>query len=287
MKSSLLLLIVCLGTASSFLIGNKGPEWTSLKVTWGANPFSKDNFVEQPLTIDDAKKDGFEQISSGCDGKYLGQRFIKNKDIGLVLIYDVQGTIAGVQMGIPASMVTKKYYNFTDQPMFNRDTIAGTDAFILTAYFADPKTICQSGRNAQTLKTIGTATGLWLQNGTDPIQDSVAAPLDETSAAGTKWVKGACFPTMGVHYWYDNRLDSDCDVFFPSFLMYNKGKLTGFGWDVVGKYEYTKRTEFPPLSAITSFLKPVPTCITQRYEDAGGFTTMHLYFTSNPVTLFC
>lgn len=94
-------------------------------------------------------------------------------------------------------MVTKKYYNFTAQSMFNRDTIAGTDAYILTAYFADPKTICQSGRDAQTLKTVGTGTGLWLQNGTDPIQDSVAVPLDETSAASTKWVKGACFPTMG------------------------------------------------------------------------------------------
>ena len=33
-------------------------------------------------------------------GKYLGQRFIKDNDIGLVLIYDVQGTIAGVQMGV-------------------------------------------------------------------------------------------------------------------------------------------------------------------------------------------
>jgi hypothetical protein len=32
--------------------------------------------------------------------------------------------------------------------------------------------------------------------------------------------------------------------------MYNKGKLTGFGWAVVGKYEFTKRTEYPPLSAL-------------------------------------
>ena len=61
---------------------------------------------------------------------------------------------------------------------------------------------------------------------------------------------------LGVHYWYDNRLDTDCDTFFPAFLMYNKGKLTGFGWATVGKYDFTKRTEFPPLSAITvSFQK--------------------------------
>jgi hypothetical protein len=55
----------------------------------------------------------------------------------------------------------------------------------------------------------------------------------------------------GVHYWYDNRLDTDCDFFFPAFLMYNKGKLTGFGWDTIGKYDFTKRTEFPPYAAIS------------------------------------
>ena len=95
-------------------------------------------------------------------------------------------------------MVTQKYYNFPAQKMFNRDTLAGTDALILTAYFTDPQTICQSGRSADTLETLGVGTGLWLQNGTDPIRDSVAVPLEESGAAGTKWIKGACFPTMGM-----------------------------------------------------------------------------------------
>ena len=105
--------------ASGFLFGNRdGPAWTSLKVTWGPNPFSQDYFVKQPLTADEAKKDGYEQISTGCQGKFhtsfplslhshrifvgqfLGQRFIKNKDVGLILIYDIKGTIAGVQMAV-------------------------------------------------------------------------------------------------------------------------------------------------------------------------------------------
>jgi len=33
-------------------------------------------------------------------GKFLGQRFIKNKDVGLVLIYDIKGRIAGTQMAV-------------------------------------------------------------------------------------------------------------------------------------------------------------------------------------------
>jgi hypothetical protein len=56
---------------------------------------------------------------------------------------------------------------------------------------------------------------------------------------------------LGIHYWYDNRLDSNCDTLFPAFLMYNKGKLTGFGWANVGKFEYTKRTEYPPLASFS------------------------------------
>ncbi len=55
----------------------------------------------------------------------------------------------------------------------------------------------------------------------------------------------------GVHYWYGNSLNVDCDIFFPSFLMHNKGKLAGFGKANVGKYEYTQRTEYLPLSALS------------------------------------
>jgi hypothetical protein len=94
-------------------------------------------------------------------------------------------------------MVSQKYYKWSSQPMFNQDTINGTDVYVLTAYFIDPKTICQPGRDAQSLKTVGTGGGLWLQNGTDPIRDTFVAPLVESDVVSTKWAKGACFPTLG------------------------------------------------------------------------------------------
>ena len=57
-------------TASAFFFGNKNdPDWKELKVTWGANPLSKEYFVNQPLTVEDAKKAGYEQVSSGCGGQ--------------------------------------------------------------------------------------------------------------------------------------------------------------------------------------------------------------------------
>jgi len=278
--------ILYISTACGSWFGDgAGPEWHSLRTTWGPNPFSSNYFVNQPLTVEEAKKAGFEQFSSGCEGKFFGQRFIQGKDVSLILIYDSKNAIAGVQMGIPISLVTK-YYNFTDQNMYNRDTIVGIDVYILTAYFIDPKTICQADENTnRKLGVVG--SGLWLQNGTDPIRDSVLSPIEQSEVDKTRWVQGACFLSMGVHYWYDNRLDADCDILFPAFLMYNKGKLTGFGWANVGKYEYTQRTEYPPLSALSSFLVPVPTCMPSRFNETGGFTTMHIYFNSEPWNLLC
>jgi len=188
-------------------------------------------------------------------------------------------------MGIPISLASQ-HYKFSEQKMYNRDTILGTDVYILTAYFVDPKTICQADK-IPNRKEGTTGSGLWLQNGTDPIRDSVQAPINQSDIGTTKWARGHCFISMGLHYWYDNRLDLDCDFFFPSFLLYNDGKLTGFGWATVGKYEISKRTEYPPLSALGSFLEPVPTCMAQRFNDAGGFTTMHLYFNAAPWNLLC
>ena len=82
--------------------------------------------------------------------------------------------------------------------MYNEDNIAGIDVLILTAYFINPSTICQSEPVDRTLGVVG--TGLWLQNGTDPVRDSFQSPVDQSEMNTTKWVKGACFPSMGKKY---------------------------------------------------------------------------------------
>ncbi|CAF3808066.1 unnamed protein product [Rotaria sp. Silwood1] len=238
---------------------DSGPKWDSFKSTWGPNPLRQ----------------------------FLGQRFIKDNDIALVLIYDIKGSIAGVQLALPVSMAKTKYYKFDTQKMYNRATVAGIDSYVLTAYFVDPQTICTSGRDEARLKLEGSGSGLWLQNGPDPIRDSVQSPLYENTVNTTKWVLGSCFPSMGVHYWYDNRLDNKCDEIFPVFLLYNKGKLTGFGWGLAGKYDYSKRTESVPYGAVSKFMRIVPTCLEKFFEDIGGFTAMHLYFNTAPWNLLC
>ena len=55
---------------------------------------------------------------------------------------------------------------------------------------------------------------------------------------------------IGTHYWYDNHLNMNCSEFLPSFVMYNKGQLSAFGWSIVSKLDFSRRVEFPPKSAI-------------------------------------
>lgn len=89
-----------------------------------------------------------------------------------------------------------QYYNFTGQKMYNEDNIGGVDVLVLTAYFVNPSTICQS--DVPVVRNLGVVgTGLWLQNGTDPVRDSVQAPLEQSEVNSTRWVQGACFPSMG------------------------------------------------------------------------------------------
>jgi len=48
-----------------------GPEWDTLRTTWGPNPLSSSYFVKQPLTIAEAREAGFEQFSTGCEGEFI------------------------------------------------------------------------------------------------------------------------------------------------------------------------------------------------------------------------
>ncbi|KFM82414.1 hypothetical protein X975_23666, partial [Stegodyphus mimosarum] len=158
----------------------------------------------------------------------------------------------------------------------------------MTAYFVDPTIICNSGRTREQYLDQGTGTGLYFQNGTDPINDSVEIPLYEKDMEGTRWVKGGCFRTMGVHYWYDTHENMTCSKFFPITAIYNRGKLTNFAFASFGNYEFSKRFEHPPSSTFNLFLPtPVPKCLYDEYEISGGFSTMHVYFTIRPWNLFC
>lgn len=58
--------------------------------------------------------------------------------------------------------------------------------------------ICNHGRTSGQFQTQGTGTDLYIQNGTDPMA-SVRIPHQESAIGSTAWVKGHCFPAMGIY----------------------------------------------------------------------------------------
>ncbi|CAF3577830.1 unnamed protein product, partial [Rotaria sp. Silwood1] len=226
-------------------------EWNTLKIRWGPDPLVSNDevYVRQPRTVQQALQEQYKQLPNAlgeqCAGKTtIGYRYWKGNDTGAILIFDKQGTIAGIQIAVTL--------------------------------------ICTDGRTLSQLEHEGTGTGLFLQNGTNPIIDSIEIPLWEDDIGKTKWVKGGCFKTMGDYIF----LSLIC-VFVHHDHFKFKGQLSGFGWDIVANLNFSRRTERVLTSAISSFLIPVPTCIPKLNDELGGFTTQHLYFNTDPANLEC
>jgi len=260
------------------------PAWNGLRVTWSALPVSKWGFDKLPRDLADNTQ--FEKKDDMCaDGgkKFLGQRYWYQKDPTLILLFDNNGIIAGVQNAAPKSRYSAppqsqgKYY------------LDDGDYWTVTTYFVDPSTICSQGRSKADLASQGTGTGLWLQYGQDPIKDSVKIPDTEEEMKKTKWGHGKCFYTMGMHYWYNVTQDMDCDDFAPNCILYNGGKLNAFcfstGANLINLLDPVRRWDFPaPLNVVLNkFLNPVPDCFFKnpRYVLES---TMHIYFNDSPRT---
>ena len=104
-----------------------------------------------------------------------------NKYPEFFLIYDKNNKIAGMHSVVPEeektseySLPSKWYRKFPDIEI--NPKYEGKDMFVTTAYFVDPKLICEDGGSQ---KEIGDR--LLFQNGTS-INDVLEAPLEQTGA---------------------------------------------------------------------------------------------------------
>eukprot|EP00105_Crassostrea_gigas_P014839 XP_011431649.1 PREDICTED: uncharacterized protein LOC105331236 [Crassostrea gigas] len=277
-SSFAVILIVNITICHGWLLGSKSHPWDGLKVTWGINPFSSSSFVNMPRTESEAKSSGFTMISGCGHANFLGKRYMKNNDPAVILIYDVNGYIAGIQAGLPTTLSN----GYPPANLKNHPLVQDGDKFYMTAYFVSPDSICTHGRTAGQFSSQGTGTDLYIQNSTDPMA-SIRIPHQESAIGSTAWVKGHCFPAMGVHYWYAATLDMSCDNFFPVFLLYNGGVLNAFGWAFQADLS-SSRFEHPTTSSFAAFMNPVPQCL----YNAGKLSTLHIYLNGNPQTdLIC
>ncbi|CAH1257303.1 Hypp1813 [Branchiostoma lanceolatum] len=284
MKTFVALALLSLVCVEGWLF-NDDAEWNDLKVTWGLNQlFSSTVFDSLPRTESDALADGWVDFSRGasCDGDYYrGSRYIKDNDPAVMLLFDDNGFIAGIQMGariteLPAGIPAAQVMN-----MWNYDG----DMVVITAYFQEPASVC-TGRSDAHFTLHGTGVGLYLQNGPTPETDYELIPRDEVDIGATAWTKGGCFYTMGQHYWYNTSASMDCDDFFPVFLLYNSGRLNGFGFDINADLN-SPRYEKPALESLSAFFQDqdTPACFAQSIQK--GLTTIHIYMDDSPSFNFC
>jgi hypothetical protein len=251
-------------------------NWSDLKVTWGINPFNSQYFQSVPLFEQDAIKAGWK-MERDCS-KVNGKRYLKDNDRSVLLVFDASGSIAGIASAIPKGLP----FNFPSaaiQPYFQDEG----DSYVLTAYFVDPNTICSS--TGKPAVTFGDRVLVKGQSG------SVSLPLFQKDAESSLfWTKGNCFYTMGLHFWSNVKSvpiseNMSSDDFFPMFLLYNSGKLNGFGFAFNADLT-SPRYEHPAVGDISKFMNPVPKFFSDPTKS-NKLSTMHIFLDSNPRFNFC
>lgn len=263
-------LLVAAKTTTGWIFGKPGdkPEWDDFKAT-----FLKYNNL--PMTSDDAKDAGWTSTAVCQNDAYFnGNRYILNGDSAVMLLYDSNGKIAGIQTGVPKSKATDGFYK-------KDHWVEDGDMLVVTAYFVHPSVICNGTRKAS--KYLG--DGLFIQTGKTP-SSLMEIPLKQDDVKKTKWVEGKCVWGMGKHYWYDISNNMNCDNFFPMFLLYNGGKLNAFGFVMQGNFE-SSRYEHPPARVLDFFFQShtQPICVKQL--AAGGLSTVHIYLQHRPYFNHC
>jgi len=260
----LLITMMCLPCAV-IMADDVPPVWDLLTVTFG-------KFSKLPRSESEAIINRWVMIGDYCkDDKssFCGRRYMLD-DPATVLIFDIRGHIAGMQMGFKVSKIYAKKHVRNLPAIY--DPVS--EMVHMTAYFTEPSTIC-SKRDVPLAEGI-TGDKLVLVTGKKTF---MTAPLMEKGIPSTKWVKGKCFKGMGNHYWYNINSALACENMFPFFLLYDQGKLSGFGFlsdmEIPGR-----RVEHPPSLGVKHFFeeKSMPKCLPLLDHRS----TQHVYMRSVP-----
>ncbi|XP_062613121.1 uncharacterized protein LOC134274896 [Saccostrea cucullata] len=276
------------GPESSNLVmslDGRSPKWTDLRITWDYNSTSPSfntnpaAFSQLPLRESDAILEGFTMLTD-CTGSvnFIGKRYWRNNDPAVILIYDSQGLIAGLQTGIPDNLSN----GYPTRNLKPRPFVQEGNLLFVTAYFMEPSKICASTRTETQLVSEGIGTGLYFQNGPDPMSDSVPVPTDETTIQETLWGQGQCLPRLGNQYHFNVRRDMYCEEMAPFYLMYDRGKLVAFAWFFVSDIQSPVFEKIPP-TMYSKMFQTVPECL----YNMGQVTTLHVFLTNQYNEISC
>jgi len=279
-------LLVCFCVSSAI-----AQKWPNLKTTFGIslNPWSK-NFHAQPLTQDEAIEDGFQpsDTANNCQ-KFLGKAYGVPGEPSIVLLFDKDGQLAGSQSVLLKSAVEGSTVPFANIPAYQEGSYFGEEAWLTTAYFVDPETICEG----LSISRDGTAGDrLWIQLGETP-DNFLKIPLtrdelDSTLAGSVSegWNSHYCFLGMGMHYMeFNYDPDQRCEYVFPLQILYHDGELIGFVWQHLAQLP-GDRWEHPSEKAASKIIKMRPKCV-GVLAASPGLSTLHHYFYKYPYLTTC
>jgi len=266
------------------LIGNVSPRWTSQPsvVKWPSLKTTFGLFEDRPTTLAAAKQAGWTYMDE-CNGQWLGIRYGLESDPSVVLLFDRAGYIAGVQNVIFESDLPHDFKpSVSERPAYQYGSFYNSPAYFTTAYFVDPKIVCNTGRNEKTFQDQGLGDRLLLQTG--PTADHLlSAPLTQAGAvADPIWFEHKCVPAMGQHFL--PYIPDNCD-YQPFILLYNQGQLNGFVFVHYGQLSGTK-WERADEDGVRDTLGKAPNCVYEIVEKPG-YSGMHFYFDILPQLVVC
>lgn len=257
--------------AWALTLANAETKWNDLRVTFGADPLAG-AYSQLPRTIDDAVAKGWTRVF-GCAEGMIGERYVLGEDQSVVLIYDADGNIAGTSSHVPVE--NQAEYNFPIEKQMKWCDRVG-DVFIFNAYFTDSETICTPGR-------LSTGNSLTIKSSTNELKIA----LNQEDVDTSFWTKGECFFGMGQHYWASQTgpftVDTSFGDSFPAFLLYNNGKLTGWGWTFSGSSKWlgtSSRYERVNVGMLGLFITDVPAYV--HNPNHQPWLSMHYYMDSTP-----
>ena len=100
-----------------------------LKTTFALD--TTEGFFLQPLTVDEAEADGWLEISDCGEfaaPAFPGRRFARSEDDDdIVLIFDVNGIVAGFQSVVDKKLTDNAVFNFTASRFYQEDVFFGQD----------------------------------------------------------------------------------------------------------------------------------------------------------------
>ncbi|XP_045453017.1 uncharacterized protein LOC123662177 [Melitaea cinxia] len=219
-----------------------------------------------------------------------------SNDLVVCGLYDDNGIISGLQIGIPQDEFTDAVYDWESQGFVEwvTNTPAG-DVRVFWAiqqYFVNQEYLdldaAERLAHYDNTKLLQQNT-LWV-NGFNGAIDEISARSSDIE--NSDFTRQACVPWMGRHFYYKMTKQTQCaaGTMYPWFPLVHSGQLVGTGLMMFGKLPIKANQrdwfERPPGLAVRFIVPEGPDCLYQLAGDPG-VVTMHIYYIDTPQNMGC